>query len=251
MANRVFNQSFKTYYYTIITLCLICLSVSFIMYGCNKPTPDTQGSQSDNKSRTDSMTKATNNVLSERNDSLFDSFKLITPDSSKTSAAKIRRISEDSYDKINSNLKKIFSVYLDIKNELTDNDSTDAQKKARDFLTSLEASQREIGDKNLDKKWNFTADKIKKITNQIDSAVTLASQRTLFNKLSESMLDVIKEYGIEGKTVYQLTCSDALAGKGGLWLTDNKDADNPYYGKKSNDTKSKSCIKIVNGWKFN
>jgi hypothetical protein len=139
---------------------------------------------------------------------------------------------------------------LDIKDELTDNDSTDAKKEAQELMNTIMNAQTDVGQQNISKRWRLSSEKIKTASDKIQSATTLESQRTLFNTLTQSMFEAIKEHGLDGKTVYQLTCASALSGKGGMWLTDSKDSDNPYAGKASKDIDSRSCVKITGAWKY-
>jgi hypothetical protein len=153
-------------------------------------------------------------------------------------------------DKIRSNMNNIFGHYIDIKEELFDDDSTDAQKHARELMNVIMKAQADIGEQNIAKRWRLSSEKIKEISDKIQAATSLSAQRTLFKTLSESMFDAIKEYGLDGKTVYQLQCSSALSGKGGTWLTDSKNADNPYAGANNKDLAAKTCVKITGAWKY-
>jgi len=241
--------------FKVIQLFLTIVFVSFFLIGCNKTNETTnQTTRSESQRTADSIRTAKNDSITEKKEALFDNVKVLKPDSSKSATADKKsekdEAKNEANEKVRSNLGKIFSDYISIKDELISSDSADAQRKAKGMLTTIINSQSEIGEKNVDKKWRLTADKIKKISEKIDAATTLENQRTMFNQLSEAMLLAIQEYGLNNVTVYHLTCNTALSGKGGVWLTDTKDSDNPYFDKVNTSTQTKSCVNIAGAWEF-
>lgn len=170
-------------------------------------------------------------------DTIFNNVKITQVDTAKLSSPELRE-----------SINKIFSYYIDIKNELADNDSVDSRSKAKEMMSVVLASIEKIGPKNIDKKWKFSSEKVEKAAAEIEAAGTLEKQRVLFDKLSRSVLEAIQQYGLEDKTIYQLSCSDALSGKGGTWLSDSKNSDNPYLGENASN---KNCAKVVAAWEFN
>ncbi len=231
----------------------VLLLITIALGGCSKEPETTPRTNTTNNQQTrtaDSLRNAKTDSLTTVHDSLFDNVKIVAADSVQNAAANKSAMNEDTRDKIRSSMNKVFSHYIDIKDELFDNDSADAQKHAKELISVIMDEQTEIGEQNIAKKWRLSNEKIKDISAKIQDAGTLSAQRTLFKTLSESMFDAIKEYGLDGKTVYQLSCADALSGKGGTWLTDDKDSDNPYAGKNNTDIKSKSCVKISGAWKY-
>ena len=225
-----------------------------LLSGCSKQEQDANYekavTENDKRRAADSLLRVQRDSIETLKDSLFDNVKVVAADSVAQSSASKQEMAEDMKKKIRNNMNKIFAVYLDIKDELTDNDSTDAKKDAQELMNTIMKAQTDVGEQNISKRWRLSSEKIKTESDKIQAATTLASQRTLFNTLTESMFEAIKEHGLDGKTVYQLTCSSALSGKGGMWLTDSKDSDNPYAGVTSKDIDSRGCVKITGAWKY-
>ena len=225
-----------------------------ILGGCAKqekdPNYDKAVTENNQRRAADSLLNAQKENVQTKQDSLFDNVKVVPADSTSQSSASKKEMTEELRKKIRSNMNKVFSVYLDIKDELVDNDSVDAQKEAKELISTIMKAQTDVGEDNVGKRWRLSSEKIKTISDKIQAAATLTAQRTLFNTLTESMFEAIKEYGLDDKTIYQLACSSANSGKGGMWLEDSKDADNPYAGKSSKDINTRSCVKITGAWKY-
>ncbi|MBN8571445.1 MAG: DUF3347 domain-containing protein [Ignavibacteria bacterium] len=230
------------------------LSVVIIFGGCAKqekdPNYDKAVTEANQKRTADSLLNAQKENVQTKQDSLFDNVKIVAADSTAQSSAAKKEMTDELRKKIRSNMNKVFSVYLDIKDELVDNDSVDAKKEAQELISTIMKAQTDVGEDNVGKKWRLSSEKIKTISDKIQSATTLSAQRTLFNTLTESMFEAIKEYGLDGKTVYQLSCASANSNKGGMWLEDSKDADNPYAGKSSKEIDTRACVKITGAWKY-
>lgn len=169
-------------------------------------------------------------------DTIFNNVKVTVVDTSKLSSQNLR-----------STINNVFGYYIDIKDELADNDSVDSRTKAKEMMSVVLKSIEEIGPKNIDKNWKISSTKVEKAAAEIESAVTLNQQRVLFSKLSTSVLEAVQTFGMNDKTIYQLSCNSALSGKGGTWLTDSKDSDNPYLGENADN----KCAKVVAAWEFN
>lgn len=225
-----------------------------VLGGCSKqdkdPNYDKAVNEANQRRVADSILSAQRNNVQTEKDSLFDNVKIVAADSASQNSASKNEMAEDLKKKIRSNMNKIFSVYMDIKDELVDNDSVDAKKEAQELISTIMKAQTDVGEDNIGKKWKMSSEKVKTASDKIQAASTLSAQRTLFNTLTESMFEAIKEYGLDGKTIYQLSCASALSGNGGMWLEDSKDADNPYAGKSSKDIDTKSCVKITGAWKY-
>jgi hypothetical protein len=65
------------------------------------------------------------------------------------------------------------------------------------------------------------------------------------------MLQIVKTFGLDGKTVYHITCT---GGKNWSWLTDKKDSSNPYTGDAKPASAGKTlppkCGEIKEAWQF-
>lgn len=230
---------------TIRALLILTVIAAFI--SCNKKTEslkekiDSTASKIGKEIDT-AATKLKQNIdtlVSSKGDSLFKDANVTTADNSKLSSKQLR-----------SKLNDVFTYYLQIRDELVENDAPEVQKKAKKFVETLHTSEAEGGSEVADSKWKISASSIEKTAVDIENTNNIDKQRSSFNDLSDKMLEFIKSYGLSGKTVYLLECNKALGGKGGKWLSGSKNTDNPYYGEDKANEKSTPCVKVIQGWKF-
>lgn len=144
---------------------------------------------------------------------------------------------------LNSSLEDVFDHYVDIKEELADNDSVDSRKHALALLETINKASQEI-DVPLKKNWNDIGKKFSQYNTLIENSSTLKQQRELFAKLSAAMAGVVEQFGIPGKTIYRLRSDDSPYGKNSIWLTDSKSSEDPYTG--GDDGK----VVVVDAWEF-
>jgi len=149
-------------------------------------------------------------------------------------------VSKDLHD----NLEDVFEHYIEIKEELADNDSIDSKKHAMEMLGVVTKAANKSGEE-IDKSWNAEGTKIMKYQQIIESTNTLTEQREWFSKLSVSLSDAIQKYGLPGHTIYEVESITSSGGKNAKWLTDSKGGDNPYTGNKNNDS-----VNVLRGWEF-
>jgi hypothetical protein len=128
-------------------------------------------------------------------------------------------------------INEIVSAYLQLKNALAIDNSSDAATGGR----SLEAAF-----KNFDKT-SLTADQ-KKIYENVESDArehaehigqnsgNIKHQREHFEMLSNDIYDLVKAFG-GGQILYKDFCPMYNNGKGAFWLSETKEIRNPYYGK--------------------
>ncbi len=132
-----------------------------------------------------------------------------------------------------SPLKEIVAGYLALKNALTADKTADAAAAGK----VLEASLRGFN------KAGLTAEQQKAFDEIADDATEHAEhiganggkidhQREHFALLSKDIYDLVKAVGSGGQPLYQDFCPMYDKGKGAIWLSENKDIANPYYGKK-------------------
>jgi len=128
-------------------------------------------------------------------------------------------------------IKEIVSTYLQLKNALTKDNTTDAATAG----TTLEAAF-----KNFDKT-ALTAAQKKTFEDVEDDAREHAEhigknggniihQREHFEILSKDMYDLVKTFG-GGQVLFKVFCPMYNNGKGAFWLSETKEIKNPYMGK--------------------
>jgi len=213
-------------YKKIQALTAILLLTFF--YSCSKQEQPVVKKNTDTVSRNIPVKKDT--VVVKDNDSLFDN---ITVTGVKKSA--------DASTDVQKKLDDIFDKYLEIKNELADNDSVDTRKQAAEMLDGIAKASTDL-EKDVSAKWKLDEAKFMKYQKAINDATTLKEQREWFNKLTVTLTEVIQKYGLPGKTIYE------LSGKNGKWLVDSKDSEDPYTG--DDEDNSTGNVKVVRAWDF-
>ncbi|HJY63619.1 MAG TPA: DUF3347 domain-containing protein [Ignavibacteria bacterium] len=166
-------------------------------------------------------------------DSVFNKVEILDVDESKLSSTKTRK-------KLNSVLEQ----YLDIKEDLQDNDSISVNKQARELRESLLDVQAEAGAESKQNKWNLWVSSVEKLAASLETAKTLREQRSLFNDLSSDLETMLMNFGVYSETVFKLKCARLNT----IWLTKSKDLRNPYYG--TDNANKEPCAEVVNAWRF-
>lgn len=147
-----------------------------------------------------------------------------------------------------SALNDIFDKYEDIKEELSDDDSAGTIKSAEEFNNVLKNTIAYAPARDMDNTWKLWLSSSEKIIRELISAKALLEQRKKFAELTLSMEDLVKNFGLDKRTIYKLTCT-ALADRT-FWLTDSKDLSNPFTGKDKTNGKDEKCVRVINSWKF-
>lgn len=114
------------------------------------------------------------------------------------------------------NTGKIYQQYLDVKDALVNDNTSEAKEKAGTLAENLKDA------KNQD-----AVDAAKKISETGD----INQQREAFSKLTAAMAPVLKGALASGE-VYKLFCPMAFNGKGDYWYTNSANIHNPYMGQK-------------------
>ncbi|WP_342645662.1 DUF3347 domain-containing protein [Mucilaginibacter sp. CSA2-8R] len=111
---------------------------------------------------------------------------------------------------------KVYNAYLSVKDNLVKTDSKGAQQSAKALAANLS--------------------NIKGCTEAADLATRIAatddvkSQRNIFLLLSQDVIPLVKGMKTKSGPVYVAYCPMAGNGKGGYWLSAQKEIKNPYYG---------------------
>lgn len=170
-------------------------------------------------------------------DSVFDKTAFEPLDPGKLKVKEFRSVLND-----------IFDNYVDIKEELEEDDTADVVKLSEEMKKILMSAATSAAQYEKSTEWKNWLTTFEKINADLSGAKDLITQRKLFSEMSVSMENMITKFGVKGKDIYKLTCS-TLKDKN-FWFTDSKDLDNPYYGKDKTNEKSGKCVQVVKGWKF-
>jgi len=126
----------------------------------------------------------------------------------------------------------IYDAYNQLKDALVASDSILAKTTANSVLTSLDKVQMSLLKKQESHKvWKTEKSLIKTQLNQLVKSKTLTQQRTIFLQISNSMIHLVENFGINKKVMIQY-CPMADDFKGGYWLSTDVNIKNPYFGSK-------------------
>jgi hypothetical protein len=142
-------------------------------------------------------------------------------------------------------LNEVLLEYIEMKQALTENDSTEALMKANQIKRTLSNLENTALDEKMKEKWVKQSDKIEKCCKQVTLNENIDNQRKAFSKLTDIMTEITKDFGFKDRTIYLIYCSDKNAG---YWIADTKDIGNPYFGKTKEG--EKPCAEVKEAWKF-
>ncbi|MBE2218859.1 MAG: DUF3347 domain-containing protein [Ignavibacteria bacterium] len=145
-------------------------------------------------------------------------------------------------------LNDIFDNYIDIKDELENDDTADVVKQSEEMKKILMSAATSAAQYEKSTEWKNWLTTFEKINADLAGAKDLITQRKIFSEMSVSIENMITKFGVKGKDIYKLSCS-RLKDRS-FWFTDSKDLDNPYYGKDKTNEKNEKCVQVVKGWKF-
>lgn len=111
---------------------------------------------------------------------------------------------------------KVYNAYLHLKDNLVDTDGKAAQQSATTLAQNLSNIKGCTEAQELAQKIAGTAD--------------VKSQRLLFLQVSQDVIPLVKGIKNPKAPIYVAYCPMANEGKGGYWLTAQKEIKNPYYG---------------------
>ena len=110
---------------------------------------------------------------------------------------------------------KVFHNYQQIRMALVNSNSDEVQRAARNLAESI--SEESEG--------------MKSMAVAVADATDIEKQRELFSKFTTDIEPMLRETLTEG-TIYKQFCPMAFEGKGGYWMSNVEEIQNPYYGKK-------------------
>jgi len=209
-------------------LLLPAIIVCFLLVSsCNKKT-DTEVDKQTTK--TDTVTQKQNPVV----ESIFANVSPAETDPSAIAPVEFR-----------TRLNEVFMEYTHLKQALVKADSTDAIMQTNQLKKSLINIKGETLSDKLKKEWEIVNGKIEECCKAITASENIDKQRKNFAKITAVVSDIVKKFGLKGRTVYFLYCGDKKAGN---WLADTKDIGNPYLG--TTKPQEKPCVEVKEALKF-
>lgn len=152
-----------------------------------------------------------------------DMSNMVMIDKSKTNA------------KFKQQLGKVVTEYIKLKNAFAEDNSTLAQKEAKNVNNSLENVDMLLLLGDAHNVWMKSLKPLKEAAVKIQNSKEIGTQRDAFLILSKHLSDAISTLGIKtesGQPLYLDFCPMADNDNGGYWLSFDKEIRNPYLGAK-------------------
>lgn len=128
-----------------------------------------------------------------------------------------------------SQIARVVSSYIDFKNTLVSSQPDLAFDEVKNMQASLNQVDMSLLNGQGHNVWMSQLDSLQTVLTQLSNTQDLAKQREHFIFLSNVMLNVVKEFSIEGVYYHQF-CPMASGGKGAYWLSEKEIINNPYFG---------------------
>ena len=130
---------------------------------------------------------------------------------------------------VSSHVKSLFDHYIHVKTALVNSNTAEAKKGADAILQVLKSFDRSLLSTQHKEAYDKNMSGIKSAAEGISNSSEIAKQREHFAQLSTSAYELAKSFGA-GKTLYHDYCPMAFNNKGAMWLSEQKEIKNPYYG---------------------
>ena len=128
--------------------------------------------------------------------------------------------------------KRIVTEYLSLKKALTKDDDKTAARAGKSLVEAMSVVDKASLSAEQSKVFTDIADDAKEHAEHIGAnAGNIKHQREHFETLSQEIYDLVKASGSPGQKLYYDNCPMYNNGKGGNWLSETKEIQNPYMGK--------------------
>ncbi|MET3981937.1 putative lipoprotein NlpE involved in copper resistance [Mucilaginibacter sp. UYP25] len=132
--------------------------------------------------------------------------------------------------KTTASVKEMVGNYLQLKNALTKDNSTDAATAGKALSTGFAKLDQSVLTPTQKKSFTDIADDAKEMAEHIGmSGGKLPHQREHFDMLSKDMYDLVKLFGA-AQPLFVDHCPMYNDKKGAIWLSETKEIKNPYMG---------------------
>ncbi|MGM0547212.1 MAG: efflux RND transporter periplasmic adaptor subunit [Bacteroidota bacterium] len=126
-------------------------------------------------------------------------------------------------------LKSAIEVYLELKDALVEDDAEGASESAQHLLDALENVDMTLLEEEPHDRWMELLETLNGESENIAEAQDIDDQRDAFFPLSESLVESVREFGVDGVLYYQY-CPMTNDGDGAYWLSGQEEIQNPYQG---------------------
>ena len=127
--------------------------------------------------------------------------------------------------------KRVVTEYLNLKNALTKDDDKAAAQAGKSLFEAMSVVDKASLSAEQSKVFTDIADDAKEHAEHIGAnAGNIKHQREHFETLSQEIYDLVKAGSSAGQKLYYDNCPMYNNGKGGNWLSESKEIQNPYLG---------------------
>ncbi len=140
---------------------------------------------------------------------------------------------EDISKEFKKQLGNVVNRYLDMKNALVTDDATKAAAAAATMTQAIaDVNMKLLTDNDHHMEWMNSSKMLKMQLKKMAGLDEIESQRLVFSKISEDLINTIKALGVDmgGKKLYIEFCPMANNTAGAFWLSLEKKISNPYFG---------------------
>lgn len=131
---------------------------------------------------------------------------------------------------IKNQIKEVYVDYISLKNGLVESSKEKAQNAAQSLAEKANKVNIEAIEGDAKAFVSEQISSVKSYSGKIASASDLDGQREQLEGLSSSLFTLVKATGSNTETAYYQFCPMANDDKGGYWLSEKKEIENPYFG---------------------
>ena len=128
-------------------------------------------------------------------------------------------------------LGTLWQAYVDLGSAMADDDFESARAAVERSAAAHAAVSAELLDEEARVRWRESSQAMGAALGSMQDAEDLEGVRAVFEGLSLGLADAIRTFGIHPPDpVYVLHCPMVAAGRGAVWLQNDRDVRNPYFG---------------------
>lgn len=131
-----------------------------------------------------------------------------------------------------ASINEIVDHYLHIKNALANDNSDEAASGAKAMAEAMKKLDKSLLTAEQKTAYDKTEDDLQEHAEHIAAnAGKIDHQRSHFSMMSEDIYDLVKNFGA-GRPLYHEHCPMAKDNQGAMWMSENREIKNPYFGNK-------------------
>lgn len=154
-----------------------------------------------------------------------------TEDTSEAVAKDVKPTLANVDSTVSAKTQEVFDHYIHVKTALVNSDAPEAQNGAKAIVSVIDGFDASGMSADQKAEYDKSISGIRTNAQAIAGENSLEKQRTTFAELSKHAYALVKAFGAN-RTIYHDHCPMALDDKGAMWLSDEKDIKNPYFGNK-------------------